>query len=88
MHEDALMSFLNLLTPENREWLVGRPAAKQQEVAARHLEAVQGDKGNKDAGLGPYNTLDEDVDGVAVGDLQDPARMANAMVRQERERQA
>ncbi|MFI8998337.1 hypothetical protein [Streptomyces sp. NPDC053542] len=79
------MSFLNLLTPENRQWLVDQPAAKQQEVAARHLEAEQGDK---EAALGPYNTLDEDVDGVAVGDLQDPARMANAMVRQERERQA
>ncbi|MER7394791.1 hypothetical protein ABT381_04650 [Streptomyces sp. NPDC000151] len=85
MHDDALTSFLDLLTPENREWLVAQPAAKQQEVTARHLEAVQGDK---EAGLGPYNTLDEDVDGVAVGDLQDPARMANAMVRQEKERQA
>ncbi|MBZ4020211.1 hypothetical protein CCS38_31665 [Streptomyces purpurogeneiscleroticus] len=85
MHEDALMSFLNLLTPENRQWLVDQPAAKQQEVAARHLEAEQGDK---EAALGPYNTVDEDVEGVAVGDLQNPARLANAMVRQERERQA
>ncbi|WP_052869502.1 hypothetical protein [Streptomyces niger] len=85
MHEDALLSFLNLLTAENREWLVAQPAARQQEVAARHLEVEQGDK---EAGLGPYNTVDEDVEGVSVGDLQDPAGLANAMVRQEREWQS
>ncbi|MFI9231925.1 hypothetical protein [Streptomyces rimosus] len=81
--EGVLAEFLDLLTPENRAWLQARPEAEQREVATRHLEAVQGDK---EHALGAYDTHDTDVSGVAVGDLQDPAHVANAMVRQERER--
>ncbi|MFH8406283.1 hypothetical protein ACH4FX_16075 [Streptomyces sp. NPDC018019] len=81
--EEVLADFLDLLTPENRDWLRTRPETEQREVAIRHLQAVQGDK---EHGLGPYDTHDTDVSGVAVGDLQDPAHVANAMVRQERER--
>ncbi|MEU2789146.1 hypothetical protein [Streptomyces sp. NPDC007100] len=81
--EGALGAFLDLLTPDNRQWLQARPEAEQREVAARHLAVVQGDK---EHGLGTYDTHDTDVSGVAVGDLQDPGHLANAMVRQERER--
>ncbi|WP_030670388.1 hypothetical protein [Streptomyces rimosus] len=81
--DEVVPAFLDLLTPENRAWLQARPEAEQQEVATRHLEVVQGDK---EHGLGTYDTHDTEVEGVAVGDLQDPGHLANAMVRQERER--
>ncbi|WP_030180601.1 hypothetical protein [Streptomyces capuensis] len=69
--EGVLAEFLDLLTPENRQWFESRPEAEQREVATRHLEAVQGDK---EHALGAYDTHDTDVSGVAVGDLQDPAQ--------------
>ncbi|MFH8343179.1 hypothetical protein [Streptomyces sp. NPDC018045] len=81
--DEVVTDFLDLLTPENRGWLQARPEAEQREVATRHLEAVQGDKKHA---LGRYDTHDTQVEGVAVGDLQDPGHLANAMVRQERER--
>ncbi|MFK8845959.1 hypothetical protein [Streptomyces sp. Ac-502] len=83
--EGILVSFLDLLTPENRAWLTSLPEAEQRDVATRHLEAVQGDK---EHGLGRYDTHDTQVEGVAVGDLQDPGHLANAMVRQEQERRS
>ncbi|MEU4203302.1 hypothetical protein [Streptomyces sp. NPDC045470] len=83
--DEVLPGFLDLLTPENREWLRSLPEAEQRDVATRHLEAVQGDK---EHGLGRYDTHDTDVSGVAVGDLQDPGHLANAMVRQEQERRS
>ncbi|MFI2242665.1 hypothetical protein [Streptomyces chrestomyceticus] len=83
--EDVLASFLDLLTPENRTWFQSLPESEQRDVAVRHLEAVQGDK---EHGLGRYDTHDTQVEGVAVGDLQDPGHLANAMVRQEQERRS
>ncbi|GCD38527.1 hypothetical protein OEIGOIKO_06343 [Streptomyces chrestomyceticus JCM 4735] len=83
--EDVLASFLDLLTPENRAWLQSLPESEQRDVAVRHLEAVQGDK---EHGLGRYDTHDTQVEGVAVGDLQAPGHLANAMVRQEQERRS
>ncbi|CAM5668836.1 hypothetical protein SRIMM317S_01225 [Streptomyces rimosus subsp. rimosus] len=62
--EGVLAEFLDLLTPENRQWFESRPEAEQREVATRHLEAVQGDK---EHALGAYDTHDTDVSGVAVG---------------------
>ncbi|WP_031025714.1 hypothetical protein [Streptomyces rimosus] len=60
--EGVLAEFLDLLTPENRQWFESRPEAEQREVATRHLEAVQGDK---EHALGAYDTHDTDVSGVA-----------------------
>ncbi len=53
--EGVLAEFLDLLTPENRQWFESRPEAEQREVATRHLEAVQGDK---EHALGAYDTHD------------------------------
>ncbi len=57
--EDVLASFLDLLTPENRAWLQSLPESEQRDVAVRHLEAVQGDK---EHGLGRYDTHDTQVE--------------------------
>lgn len=83
MADDAIDGFLDLLTPDNRAWLESRPRDEQVACLTRHLEVMEGEK---HSGPELHDVLNPETEGVALGDLQDPEKVANALVRQERQR--
>ncbi|UNO43506.1 hypothetical protein [Streptomyces sp. MST-110588] len=84
MADEVIDKFLELLSPENRAWVAGLPAARQRLYATRHLELMNGDRTS--GHLRSHDILNPDAQGMVLGDLQDPGKLADAMVRQERER--
>jgi hypothetical protein len=84
MTDPLIEGFLRLLTAENRAWLSNQPLNTQTTLATRHLDVMEGDKGSS---LQAHDVLNPEASGVALGDLQDPEKVANALVRQAQERQ-